>query len=113
MTAPPAMSKTIPVIHAASSEARKRAARATSSGVPRRLRGWVSTSVCCTAAGMRSWCGWGGLVWGERRLDWKSGGVGKRGELGGRRNLKKKKKKKKIDEDRYKRKRRERREIID
>ena len=41
-TEPPATSRTIPVIHAASSDARKSAASATSSGVPRRRIGWAS-----------------------------------------------------------------------
>src|SRR5262249_9215177 len=44
ITAPPATSTTIPVIQSAASDARNSAARATSSGVPRRLSGWASTS---------------------------------------------------------------------
>ena len=54
MTAPPATSNTTPVTQDASSEARKRAARATSSGVPSRLSGWSSFRESCWALGMRS-----------------------------------------------------------
>jgi hypothetical protein len=53
MTDPPATSSTTPVIHDALSEARKTAARATSSGVPSRLSGWASTSSLRSGGGMR------------------------------------------------------------
>ena len=53
ITAPPATSSTTPVIHAASSDTRKRAARAMSSGVPSRLIGWASTSDFFCASGIR------------------------------------------------------------
>src|ERR1051326_4460382 len=43
MTAPPATSRTTPVIHPASSDARNTAARATSCGVPSRPPGMGST----------------------------------------------------------------------
>src|SRR2546429_258293 len=47
MTAPPVTSRITPVIQLASSDARNRAACATSSGVPRRRIGWTSISCCC------------------------------------------------------------------
>jgi hypothetical protein len=52
MTAPPAISRTTPVIHAAASEARNTAAAATSAGVPSRFRGWNSAQSACWAAGI-------------------------------------------------------------
>src|SRR5207249_1486333 len=54
IVAPPATSSTIPVIQPASSEARNRAARATSSGIPSRRIGCASISICRCATGMRS-----------------------------------------------------------
>src|SRR5438093_6530941 len=54
IVAPPATSSTIPVIQPASSEARKRAARATSSGIPSRRIGCASINICRCVSGMRS-----------------------------------------------------------
>src|SRR5262249_30684491 len=47
MTAPPATSRTMPVIHRAFSDARNSAAVATSSGAPRHLSGcWSAVALC-------------------------------------------------------------------
>src|SRR5437773_9222598 len=54
IVAPPATSSTIPVIQPASSEARKRAARARSSGIPSRRIGCASINICRCVSGMRS-----------------------------------------------------------
>src|SRR5438132_6433968 len=54
IVAPPATSSTIPVIQPASSEARKRAARAKASGIPRRRIGCASINICRCVSGMRS-----------------------------------------------------------
>ena len=54
ITAPPATSSTTPVIQPASPDARKTAACATSSGVPRHLSGWASTNDASCSLGMRS-----------------------------------------------------------
>src|SRR5437667_205316 len=55
MTAPPVTSRITPVIQPASSDARNRAACATSSGVPRRLIGWASINCCCIGSEIHWW----------------------------------------------------------
>src|SRR6266487_924313 len=55
ITAPPVTSRIVPVIQAASPEARNTAALATSCVVPSRFSGWYSAMAACWAGGIRSW----------------------------------------------------------